>query len=62
MTTESSTAPRCSECDHVLPRPGAICHVCDVELHFEGASRTAPPLFTHRRVPGQLRRSDRQAS
>jgi hypothetical protein len=62
MTSESSNAPRCSECEHVLPRPGAVCHVCDVELHFEGLLRTAPPLFTHRRARGPQPRSDRQAS
>lgn len=62
MTTESSYAPRCASCDHVLPRPGAICHVCDVEVHFEGAVRTAPPLFTHQREQVLPQRSDRRAS
>jgi hypothetical protein len=62
MMSETSNAPRCAECDHVLPRPGAVCHVCDVELHFEGLLRTAPPLFTHQRPTRRQQRSDRQAS
>jgi hypothetical protein len=62
MTTEG-TAPRCTQCDHVLPRPGAICHACDVDLHFEGVLRTAPPLFiAGGDEPVQQQRSDLQAS
>jgi hypothetical protein len=38
-----TTDPRCGTCEHVLPRAGAICHSCDVERHFEGFPRTAPP-------------------
>jgi len=47
MTRNDVIQPRCSACDHVLPSPGAICHVCDVEGHFEGAIRTAPPIINH---------------
>lgn len=61
MTTEGPT-PRCADCDLVLRRPGAICHACDVETHFEGALRTAPPLFTHQRERAQQQRSDLRAS
>jgi hypothetical protein len=45
MTTDPTDA-RCAACDNVLPRAGAICHACDVERHFEGAPRTAPPIAT----------------
>jgi hypothetical protein len=48
-TTDRAAEPRCPDCQHVLPGPGAICHACDVERHFEGVLRTAPPLFTHQR-------------
>jgi hypothetical protein len=57
---------RCPDCDNVLPAPGAICHVCDVEAHFEGALRTAPPIARQQVTPprgrGRLLRSDRRAS
>ena len=46
MTIDEMTEPRCSNCEHVLPRAGAICHVCDVDAHFEGALRTAPPILS----------------
>ncbi len=50
MTFDDRTEePRCATCACVLPAPGAICHACDVESHFEGFLRTAPPLFTHQR-------------
>lgn len=62
MTTEHAIAPRCIRCDHVLPRAGAICHVCDVDVHFEGALRTAPPLFTRQQSGVLQPRSGRQAS
>jgi len=45
--TDSAT-PRCADCHHVLPSTGAVCHVCDVETHFEGVLRTAPPMFSRR--------------
>lgn len=44
MTTDHRTDPRCSSCENVLVRPGATCHVCDHDMHFEGAVRTSPPL------------------
>lgn len=63
MTTDELTEPRCAGCDHVLPRAGAICHVCDVDAHFEGALRTAPPILSMLDLglplvarPGQVRR------
>lgn len=62
--TAPTPTPRCTDCDHVLPSTGAVCHVCDVETHFEGVLRTAPPMFTRRddAVPAQPPRSGRQAS
>ncbi len=48
MEFDRTEEPRCATCASVLPGPGAICHVCDVEAHFEGVQRTAPPLFTRR--------------
>ena len=64
MMTEGTAAPRCSRCDHVLPSFGAICHACDVELHFEGALRTAPPLstFTRQSDSAQQQQEDLRAS
>ena len=50
MTTESSNAPRCSDCEHVLPRAGAVCHVCDVETHFEGLLRSGEIRLPHMRA------------
>ncbi|MCW2928548.1 MAG: hypothetical protein JWM86_2516 [Thermoleophilia bacterium] len=62
MTFEPETEPRCPRCEHVLPGAGAICHVCDVESHFEGLFRTAPPLFMNVRREEPEPRSDLQAS
>ena len=62
MTDDAPTEPRCDRCTHVLPMTGAICHVCDVEQHFEGVPRTAPPLFMRQRDEAPLPRSARQAS
>lgn len=41
---EEALEPRCSGCTTVLLAPGAICHVCHIEQHFEGVPRTAPRL------------------
>lgn len=62
MTFEIETEPRCPRCEHMLPGAGAICHVCDVESHFEGLFRTAPPLFMRVRGEEPQSRSDLQAS
>ncbi len=62
MTRERTKAPRCASCGHVLPTRGAICHACDVEAHFEGAIRTAPPIVTPPREPAPRPRSGRRAS
>jgi hypothetical protein len=62
MTYDRLEEPRCSTCECVLLAPGAICHVCDVEAHFEGATRTAPPILTPLREQAPQLRSDRQAS
>ena len=62
MTFAVETEPRCPRCEHVLPGPGAICHVCDVESHFEGLFRTAPPLFMRVRAEEPAPQSGLQAS
>lgn len=63
MTSDDRTAePRCTDCQCVLPAPGAICHACDVEAHFEGAVRTAPPMLMPQRAEALRQRSGRRAS
>lgn len=62
MFDDRTEEPRCATCACVLPGPGAICHACDVESHFEGVARTAPPLFTHRHGEALQRPRARQAS
>ncbi len=68
MTREPDAEPRCPDCDRVIPAVGAICLVCDADAHFEGFTRTAPPITrqvaaaTGRRDRVPPARSDRQAS
>ena len=44
MRIDETPEPRCTDCDVVLLRDGAICHACDVESHFEAPIRTSPPI------------------
>ena len=62
MTTDPSSEPRCDHCLRILPTAGTICHVCDIDMHFEGVLRTAPPLFTREHAPEQPQRSVHRAS
>lgn len=59
---DRAAEPRCADCGCVLPAPGAICHACDVEAHFEGVLRTAPPIVTTARAAALPPQSDRRAS
>lgn len=54
MTTDGLHEPRCATCATVLPRAGAICHVCDVESHFEGVLRASPPVMVRTRRTGTI--------
>ena len=62
MTPNAPTEPRCDRCDHVLLRAGSVCHVCDVEQHFEGVLRTAPALITPQRDEARPLQSAHPAS
>ena len=51
MTTDTHLEPRCTDCGSTLMRAGATCISCQHDEHYEGATRTAPPIVAPRTAP-----------